>query len=254
MVEALRRALFRLLRVPPDPGVPTGGDGAEVRVFRAAPNFYRYNLLRWGLGQLAALTGIVVGAVMVRMFSATLGRFLFFDIVVWLEIVAWVTFLVQLPLTYAALRLDYDLRWYIMTPRSLRIREGLVRIREQTMTFANVQNMSIQQGPLQRLLGIADVEVHTAGGGSGQGGSGDGGTKHLHVGTLRGVDNAEAVRDAIQARVRLHRDSGLGDPDDGGPGDAALALAASGRDDGAGEALLAASRELLSEARRLRGE
>lgn len=260
MIDTLRGALYRLLRVPPDPHVPSG-EGERVRVFRAAPTFYRYNLLRWAIGQSAVLALLAAGTLVMRSATGSLDASPSFGIAAWIGGAASVAFLAQLFVTFAALRLDYDLRWYILTPRSLRIREGLLRVREQTMTFANIQNMSIRQGPLQRLLGIADVEVHTAGGGSGGQGSGghgfggQGSGGRLHVGTLRGVDNAEEVRSAIQARVRLHRDAGLGDPDDPEP--------ATGPDSAAGQPaaeapllpegdVLVAARTLLEEVRRLR--
>jgi uncharacterized membrane protein YdbT with pleckstrin-like domain len=248
MPDALRAAALRLLRVPPDPRVPEG-EGGRVRVFRAAPNFFRYNLARWALAQLGALFGLVFGVVLIRTFAGTLGRFGWFDVVVWIEALAWLGFLAQLPFTFALLRLDFEMRWYIVTDRSLRIREGLTRVREQTMTFANIQNMTIRQGPLQRLLGIADVEVHTAGGGSGGSSEGQGktgGGAAMHVGVFRGVDNAEEIRDAIRERVRLHRDAGLGDPDD------APALPAHPDAAAAPPPLLAAARELLAETRALR--
>ena len=68
--------------------------------------------------------------------------------------------------------------------------------------------------PLQRLFGIQDVKVETAGGG------GSSAAKHpdagheenLHEAYFRGVDNAQEIRDVILARVRQHRDTGLGEP------------------------------------------
>ena len=103
----------------------------------------------------------------------------------------------------------------MITDRSLRIREGLWKVQERTMTFSNVQNVSIRQGPLQRLLGIADLRVQTAGGG-GKEGDGDeqGATDHLHIGYFRGVANAPEIRDAVLARLRRLRSSGLGDPEE----------------------------------------
>jgi membrane protein YdbS with pleckstrin-like domain len=258
MLEALRRQALRLLKVPPDPR-PPAGEAERVRVFRAAPNFYRYNLARWVLAQGGALLGLIVGVVLVRVFAARLGQFFFFDIVVWIEILAWIGFLLQLPFTYALLRLDYDMRWYIVTDRSLRIREGINRMREQTMTFANIQNMSIRQGPLQRLLGIADLEVHTAGGGGSSGGDGSGSQQtgqSMHVGIFRGVDNAAQIRDTIRERVRRFRDAGLGDLDDDHASEAETHVTGSGHlapaGSGAQLPLLAAARELLAETRRLR--
>ena len=37
---------------------------------------------------------------------------------------------------------------------------------ETTISFENVQNVEVRQGPLQRYFGIADVVVQTAGGGA----------------------------------------------------------------------------------------
>ncbi len=109
----------------------------------------------------------------------------------------------------AILRLDYEKRWYVVTDRSLRIREGVVSVREMTVTFANIQNISISQGPVQRLLRIADLQVDTAGGG----GAANAGhaSRSLHTAWFRGIDNANEVRELIQQRVRHLKDSGLGD-------------------------------------------
>ena len=41
----------------------------------------------------------------------------------------------------------------------------VVKVREMTVTFANIQNAPVNQGPIQRALGIADLQVETAGGG-----------------------------------------------------------------------------------------
>ena len=148
----------------------------------------------------------------------------------WLETIETLgvaLFIVQAPFSLAKARLEYEMRWYIVTDRSLRIREGILSVREMTLTFANVQNISVHQGPLQRVLGIADVVVRTAGGGSSEA-SGHG--KHpgpsMHEGRLRAVNNAETVRDLILDRLRRFRDSGLGDPDDHRPAQASTLSAA----------------------------
>jgi uncharacterized membrane protein YdbT with pleckstrin-like domain len=114
---------------------------------------------------------------------------------------------------YVTTRLNYDMRWYVITDRSLLIREGIWIVREITLTFANAQNVRIAQGPLQRLFGFSNVEVDTAGGGGGGGGKhGEGAGPHRAV--LRGLDNATSVRDLILQHLRSHRTAGLGDPDD----------------------------------------
>jgi uncharacterized membrane protein YdbT with pleckstrin-like domain len=132
-----------------------------------------------------------------------------------IEAGAIVGFIGQAIGTFVLLRLDFEQRWYIVTDRSLRIREGLVRLREQTVTFANVQNVAIRQGPLQRLLGIAELQVRTAGGGKGsEWEEGHNDASDLHLARFRGIANPEAVCAAIRERLRQHRDAGLGDPDD----------------------------------------
>lgn len=253
MAEPFRAAVLRLFRVPPEP-TPPAGDPARVRVFRAAPNFFRYLLVRWLLGQAGALLGLLGGLAFLRTAPRWIDQPYVLTILTVVEGLAWLGYLIQLPFSFALLRLDFDLRWYILSDRSLRIREGILSVREKTMTFANIQNLSIRQGPLQRLLGISDVEVRTAGGGSSEAHGGKKpGEEGMHVAYFRGVNNAEEIRDTIRERVRLHRDAGLGDPDDEASAivepradtDAAV-LAGAG-----GAAAVAAARELLLEVRAL---
>jgi uncharacterized membrane protein YdbT with pleckstrin-like domain len=80
-----------------------------------------------------------------------------------------------------------------------------------TVTFANIQNISVRQGPVQRALGLADLKVDTAGGGAGHAQQG---VIPLHTAWFRGVANAAEIRDLISQRLRGQRDSGLGDTDD----------------------------------------
>jgi uncharacterized membrane protein YdbT with pleckstrin-like domain len=234
-VNALHDRVCRLLRVPPEPHPPT--DPGPVRVFRASRRFYHYRLIVWALQQLGTLFGIFMAFFFMEVLPEPASRVLRF-----FEVLAVFSFLAQLPFTYAMLRLDFDMRWYMVTDRSIRIREGVATVKEKTMTFANVQNLTVKQGPLQRLLGIADLEVRTAGGGEGKKGQGIG--ESMHVGYFRGVDNAEEIRDVIRAGVRHHRDSGLGDPDEAPHLPPAPAPA--------GSELRAAAREMLAEARGLR--
>jgi uncharacterized membrane protein YdbT with pleckstrin-like domain len=213
-------------------------------VFRAAPGYYRYRVAGWLLAQAGVAAGVLFGYTVLHAQPHLLPPVLR-AVVFITEALALTGLAVQLPFSFALLRLDFEMRWYIVGERSLRIREGILNVREQTITFANVQNISIQQGPVQRLFGIADLEVRTAGGGGGEGQSsgGKGGAGKMHVGTFRGVDDAEAIRDSIREQLRRYRDSGLGDPDDA-PAPAALPAAA--------PAVLAA-REVLDAVRSLRG-
>ena len=108
---------------------------------------------------------------------------------------------------YVAIHLRYDTTWYVLTDRSMRIRRGIWSIYETTITFENIQNVHIAQGPLQRWFGYANLMVMTAGGGGG--GHEGQATMGSHVGLMEGLDNAGELRDRILARSQLN--VGLGD-------------------------------------------
>lgn len=242
--RGLRNRVARLLEVPPEPEPPAGAPGS-LRRFRAARNYLKYRLVVWGLAQMGALWGLLAGLVFVTQIDSFPWLF------TTLEVLAWVGFVFQFVVSLTMVFLDWDLRWYLVTDRSLRIREGVAKVTEKTQSFANIQNLSIRRGPLQRLLGIADLEVRTAGGGGGEGqhGSESAGKESLHSAYFRGVDNAEEIRDVILARLRRFRDAGLGDPDEletGGDHGADTAAA------GVEAELRAAVEELRAAARELR--
>ncbi len=214
MIDAVRQLALRVLKIPAEP-TPPAGSHASLRVFRAAQNFYRLLLARWVLKQLGFVVGALVTLHFLDQWTANLNSTVAF----WIRLAEWIGLagvLAQMPFTLTLVRFDYELRWYIVTDRSLRIRTGIWDIREMTMTFANIQQITVEQGPLQRLLGVADVMVRTAGGGSGatHDGHQKGAAEMMHLGYFHGVNNASEVRDLILERMRCLRDAGLGDPDD----------------------------------------
>jgi uncharacterized membrane protein YdbT with pleckstrin-like domain len=237
----LKGWLLNALRVPAEPAAPPGDPGT-VQTFRAAPNYFSYSVVAWASKQGSALAGLLLSYLFVREIVPQA----FAGALTIIEQIAIVAFLLQLPFSYALLRLDFEMRWYILSDRSLRIRSGILSVREQTMTFANVQNISIRQNPLQRIFGISTVAVRAAGGGSSSTDKGKQGGS-AHEATFEGVDNAEQIRSAIRERIRRHRDAGLGDPDESPAIDA---TGEANRPD-LQEAALAAAR-LHTEARELR--
>lgn len=164
-----------------------------------------------------------------------------------LKIFGFLLYLAQIPLTYAVRRLDYEMRWYMVTDRSLRLRHGVWKVSESTMSFANVQQVTVTHDPLQRLLGLGDVKVQSAGGGSREPHHGG---EDMHLGLFHSVTNAQEIRDLIIERLRRFRESGLGDPDE------APVVASSDVHPGvalpASSDALTAARELLAETRALR--
>jgi membrane protein YdbS with pleckstrin-like domain len=213
MYEGLKSLLLALVKVPSEPVDPMG-DVRSLRVFRAAPGYWRYIVLGWLISQVGLLVGGLL--VLVPLLIGSMAAGLDLVVTIGLELLAVLLFLIQASVSYFALRLSYEMRWYKVTDRSLRIRWGIWSVHEMTMTFANVQNITVTQGPLERLFGISDVRVDTAGGGAGATahGQGEGLGANLHVGVFRGVDNPEEIRDLMLERLRRVRDTGLGDIDD----------------------------------------
>jgi membrane protein YdbS with pleckstrin-like domain len=114
-------------------------------------------------------------------------------------------------IAYLAVHLRFDTTWYVMSERSLRIRRGIWVIHETTLTFENVQNVTVRQGPLQRYFGIANLLLETAGGGQSQAGPQGMQTTAAHRGLIEGVADAQRIRDLIMNRLRKSRTTGLGD-------------------------------------------
>lgn len=217
MLEGLTATLLRLLRVPPEPQIPV--EARNVRVFRAAPSYFRYRLAIWALTQLGALLGflsVIVFPVEWKDFegpTATLMRIG--------EAVAWVAFVGQAIFSLAVLRFDFDMRWYILSDRSLRIRED---------PHGPGEDDDVRQHPEHRdpaepdPAAVRDLRRRgpERGGGAGDAhGAARSSADSPHLAHFRGVDNPEEIRTAIRERIRMHRDSGLGDPDE-----AAAAIAA----------------------------
>ena len=278
----MKEALLAFLRVPERPDPPPGSEGT-LTVFRASRRFLALSAIQWGIKQASALFGIVLSlillggrvpfvsfggleAVMERTDQVRVGPLSVEgsvgDLVGLIELFAIAGYAVQFVFSAALLKLGWEMRWYMVSDQSIRIREGLLKLHERTMTIANIQNMAVRQGPIQKLFGLSDLEVRTAGGGSGGEGSSQGKeSDQLHVGRFRGLENAEELRDRIRAALSRHRDAGLGDPDEDAeehpdeetsePGATTPASRAPvvvpARDD-----VLAAARALLEEARRLR--
>jgi membrane protein YdbS with pleckstrin-like domain len=211
MYSSFRQISERLLRIPHDPEPPPG-DESSTRIFRAAPNYYRYLLFLWGLKAAFALFVVLVAVVIpcvVLIFNLTKEGKGWGSVLLLIPALVIGLLVVSNLFALAVLRLNFEKRWYVVTDRSLRVREGVTTVREMTVNFANIQNISISQGPMQRALRIADLRVETAGGGGAVRAKQV--TENLHTAWFRGIDNANEVRELIQQRLRRLKDSGLGD-------------------------------------------
>jgi membrane protein YdbS with pleckstrin-like domain len=203
-LNAFERLLLVLLKVPEAPQPPEGSPDS-LRVFRAGRNYFVWSIIMWALGALVA--GVAVASASIPLVIALRRAPQWGEIAAVAALVLiWSAYLASAIVMLVSRRLNYGLRWYIVTDRSLRIRSGIFAMSELTMTYSNVQEIRISSGPLQLLLGIADVEVQAAGGG-GQRERGGGG----HGGRFRGVAHASEIRELILDRLRHYRDSGLGE-------------------------------------------
>lgn len=207
MDEPLKAWVARVLRLPTDPPHLPEGQGRGT-VFRAAPQFLTYQLVL-GLIPIAVLflvaTGLLIAGALTVLPGWAVALLAVFAVGV---LGTWAFF------TSFGLRLEYELRYYALGDRTLRIREGVFQVREFTITLSNIQNVSVDQGPIEQALGIANVVVETAGGAQpAQARSRGGGTGHR--GVLAGLSNAAAVRDLLrQAMARSGHLTGLGHPEE----------------------------------------
>jgi membrane protein YdbS with pleckstrin-like domain len=205
MIHWLHEKILHLMKVPVEPQPPDGSAGS-ARVFRSGRNYYRWRLALWfsaNVGLLILLAAVSFAQARPIKAGPPWSRYIAEALMALLV----TAFLVSAFFTFLQQRMNYELRWYVVTDRCLRIRSGILNVHEITTTFANIQEVRLSSGPLQKLLGLADVEVHSAGGGSRKGSSGS------HVARFEGLDNAPEIRDFILVRLRQYRDSGLGEKD-----------------------------------------
>lgn len=228
-LSAIETWVHKFLKVPPAPHIPEGSPGSP-QVFRAGNNYYFWCVFVWFINHVLVALALIALHFVISRATARAPE--------WVALVLHLIeagvvcgFLISAFFTYYSQRLNYRLRWYIITDRSLRIRTGVICLEELTMTFSNIQEIRVSAGPIQNLLKIADVEVHSAGGATEKEGGG-------HIGRFEGVSNANEIRDILVERLRQYRDSGLGEsatPAHSTPQDA-----------------IEAARAVLSEARALR--
>jgi membrane protein YdbS with pleckstrin-like domain len=192
------------LRVPDTPPQLPAAAGERIDVFQPATGFLGYMKLQFWIVLVVISVVIFVVWLIVTVAVPPVGLLLALPAVA----------LVVLPMvvSYVALHLRYDTTWYVISERSLRIRRGIWVIRETTITYDNIQNIRVSQGPIERYFGIANLLVETAGGGGGQDPQTAG--MNLNRGLIEGVDNAHKIRDLISARLRQSTTAGLGDDDE----------------------------------------
>ncbi len=190
LVRALRPVFAPLLKLRLEP--PHLPEGAtEVRHLKPAEGYLSY---RYVGVLLAAVVKAWVLGVLAVVAVAKLGLW---GLLIAVPLALLLLFLVGL--TAVATRLDWELRDYLIGDRSLRVRQGALVQREVTLSFANVQNVEVTQGPIERLFGFKSLKVTTAGG------SHNPYKKELfnsHEAILAGLTNAAEIREVVMDALR----------------------------------------------------
>lgn len=197
------QVLVRWFRVPAEPPTLPAVASETIRAFRPAEGFLRYLKFQFWILLTIIDVGLILAWVMLSVAVPVVGLLI--------TPLALAVIIVPDILAYVAIHLRYDTTWYVISDRSLRIRRGIWILHETTITFENIQNVTVDQGPLQRWFGIANVMVMTAGGGGGGGGQEGAAMMGGHHGIIEGIDKASEIRDLIMSRLQRSKVAGLGD-------------------------------------------
>lgn len=233
--------LAGLFNVPRDaPQLPVI-DGREPERFRPSPNYLAMQKMIFWIALAVVDVAIMTGWLIIAIVEPIAGALLL--------IPALVLAIAPDIVAYVALHLRYDTMWYVMNERSIRIRRGIWIIQETTITFENIQNVTVTQGPVQRWFGVATVVIQTAGGG-GVVNPKHGGGGMTHMGLIEGVADAPRLRDLFLAKMKVSRGAGLGDERGADEGRIAAAAGVRGASGAWTPAHIIALREVLAEAKR----
>jgi membrane protein YdbS with pleckstrin-like domain len=195
LLRPLVEPLLRLSFAPPH--LPEGS--SLVRTLKPSATWLSFRYLQVLFGVLGQMIGAGVGAVALVLNLGPWG--------VPPALLLMAAEVVGIAFALVAVRLDYELRHYLVGDRSLRVSQGAWTRQEATLSYANVQNLEVNQGPLERLFGFKSITVTTAGADATPG---DGAS--MHQVALQGLENADEVRELISGMMKRHRDAGLGEP------------------------------------------
>jgi membrane protein YdbS with pleckstrin-like domain len=200
IVNRLKPLYVPLLKISiQPPGLPEGT--SPVKVLKPSQRYLSYQYLGACLAAIAHLWPAVAITIAAAVTLGPLGLLV--------GLIAFLISFMILGFQLVVARIDWELRYYVIGERSLRVREGAWLNREVTLSYANVQNVEVVQGPIERLFGFQSLRVTTAGGGSAAGGN-----QSRHGANLVGIEAAEELRQLILERMKHHKDSGLGDLDE----------------------------------------
>src|SRR6202008_3212143 len=110
VARSWRETILNAMRVPPTPAPPPG---SPPRIFRAAPNFFKLRLIRFGLTQLLAVFGLFWAIWFASMIAQSGAP----QSVVWvirvIEIFGIAAVAFRFAFGWMLVYLDFELRWYM---------------------------------------------------------------------------------------------------------------------------------------------
>lgn len=204
LMNFVKNLVFPLLKIESiSPKIPHGHENDKfLKVLRADNSYWSFQFFCWFAYSFLWIIALCIHIVLIVLTAPFL---------IWLAILITLIVLTKITVLFVVTRIDYELRWYIITDTSITVRQGAWTIREITVSYQNIQNVSVSQGPLERYFGFANLQIDTAGS-SGSHAHGKGMNPNRAV--LRGIVNAPQIRDIILENLRSFRNSGLGDLDD----------------------------------------
>lgn len=186
--------LLKLELTPPH--LPEGT--SLVRSHKPSDKWLAYRYLQTLFGYANQFIGVGIATI------ALVAKYRSWGLLIALGVFAVEAFFIGLALVTT--RVDFELRHYLVGDRSLRVAQGAWKREEVTLSYANVQNIEVNQGPLERLFGFKSLTISTAGADSTPG------NENSHLVTMVGLQDADEVRGLILGMLKHQRDSGLGEP------------------------------------------
>lgn len=178
------------------PHLPEGT--ALVRSLKPSERWLGYRYLQTLFGFLNQFIGVAIGIIALVTSLEKWG--------VVLSVVILILEFFAIGFALVTVRVDFELRHYLVGDRSLRVAQGAWKREEVTLSYANVQNIEVTQGPIERLFGFKCLTLSTAGADSSPG------AEHSHLVKLVGLEHAEELQQLILGMLRQAKDAGLGEP------------------------------------------
>lgn len=197
LLRLLKPIFLPLLRLDfTPPHLPEGS--SLVRSLKPSDRWLAYRYLQTLFGFLNQFIGVGIAVI------AAVAKLKGWGLLIALGIFAVEAFVIGLALVTT--RVDFELRHYLVGDRSLRVAQGAWTREEVTLSYANVQNLEVNQGPLERFFGFNSLTISTAGADSTPG------NENSHLVTLVGLQDADELRALILGMLKQQKDTGLGDP------------------------------------------